>query len=156
MSTINGGNYRQLVATSGAALSHTGNTSETALVSVPIPPLGPRDRIVCVLTWAYTNSANIKNLRVRYHTAAGTSGTQVCISAPTTTSQTQILNGQNRAATNSQIWGPGGGTTTASGIAGAATTLDTTAVTYLNITATLADAGETITLDSYLIEIVRG
>lgn len=147
---------RTRIASSGVALTHTGDTNETALVSIPIPVLGPNDQVAVSLLWTYTNSGNTKTTRARFHTAAGTSGTVVCTNTPTTsaTDRDEFV-GANRGVTNSQIWGVVTGVTTISSVANVATTLDTTAVTYLNVTAQLASAGESITLEQYLVELIR-
>ena len=147
---------RTRIASSAVALTHTGNTDETALVSVVIPPLGPNDQISVTLLWTYTSSGNTKAMRARYDTDAGASGTVVCAnSATTTAADRDTFIGGNRNATNSQIWGMFTGGAGGSSSANVTTTRDTTAVTYLNITAQLADAGESITLEQYLVELIR-
>lgn len=148
---------REPLAASAAAISHTGGTNETALVSIAIPPLGPKDHILVDLQWGYTNSGNNKTLRSRFHTEAGTSGTVVCTTVGTTTAADRdIFRGANRDAVNSQIWGMATGGAVSSSSGNVATSVDTSVGAYLNITAQLANSGETITLDSYLVEIVRG
>jgi hypothetical protein len=156
MSMISGGNYRQLVAASNVAASITGTLTETNLATVTIPALRANDQVVVVSAWSYTNSGNTKTLRIRYHTASGTSGTVVSNGTPTTTAAQRLnIEGGNQNATNSQSWALLTGGTAATGTTSATTTLDTTVPTFLNFTATLADTGETITLQSYRVEIVR-
>ena len=151
-----GQNARELVASSNVAIPLTGTTDETLLVAVALPPLGPNDQVMITALWSYPNSGNIKVPRIRFHTASGTGGTLVGnLSLTTTASVRMIVEGGNRGATNSQFWGSTTGGTAASSGAIPTTSLDTTVTTYLNFTGDLADVGETITLESYRVEILR-
>jgi len=156
MSGINGGNYRQLVAAANVAASITGTLTETNLATVTIPALGANDQVVVVSAWSYPNSGNAKVPRIRFHTASGVAGTVVANGSATTTTAMRLnVEGGNRNATNSQIWALATGGMAATNNANVTTTLDTTVPTFLNFTATLADTGETITLQSYRVEIIR-
>lgn len=62
-----------------------------------------------------------------------------------------------RNATNSQVGGPTGNdgfTTATTAVVTAA--IDTTAAVNIVLTAQLASAGETITLESYTVDVIRG
>jgi hypothetical protein len=147
---------RQLLAASNSTVTHTGDTSETALVNVRIPPLGPNDQIIISLLWSYTNSANVKTFRIRLSTTSGTGGTAMMSLVPTTTAaQRVILEIGNRNATNSQVSGMGTGGTAASSGSFNTASVETSAGGFLNLTATLANSGESINLEMYRIELVR-
>lgn len=143
---------------SAVAVPVTGTTTETALGTVTIPAnaIGANGRVRVTGLWSYTNSANSKTLRVRYSSISGT----ICITvAPTTTASARIsVEIANRNAANSQICN----NYEAQGGFGAATTavvtaaVDTTADTTVVLTGQLSNTGETITLESYVIELIPG
>lgn len=147
---------RYVLATSAVAVSHTGDTNETALATITIPAnlLGPNDRVTVEFGCSYTNSANTKTIRVRL---GSISGTAIIQTAPTTTASTRMLGGfQNRNSLASQV-----AITNTSGSLGASSgDFVTDTVNFANqqqilITGQLASAGETITLNSYEIVVTK-
>lgn len=151
-----GGSYRQLVAASGVAVSHTGNTNETALATIAIPPLGPNDQIILSGLITYTNSANTKTIRARLSTTSGVTGTAIMgLSLTTTTTQRIIFEVANQGATNSQVCGAPTGSTAATTGMVASGSIETNAGSFLNITGQLTNSGETVALVQYRVEIVR-
>jgi hypothetical protein len=148
------GTWRVLAA-SAVAVSHTGDTLETALATIAVPAnaMGPNGQLRVTTQWSYTNSANGKTLRVRF---GGTSGTSYLAQTSTATASAVFENRiANRGAANSQIgnsnisFGP----TTASAVTSA---VDTAAAVNLVLAAHLANAGETVTLECYLVELFHG
>jgi hypothetical protein len=139
---------------SAVAVSHTGTTGETTLATVKVPgrSIGPNGVLRITSTWSHTNSANIKILRAKF---GGT--TFGSISATTTATFRMQQEIHNRNASNSQGgYGTGGtggwSTTTGSPITAA---IDTTADQNVVFSIELANAGETATLESYTIEVLR-
>lgn len=149
--------YPYILGIGGAASSITGTTTETALgtVTVPAGSMGANGALRITTLWSYTNSANNKTIRVRL---GGLSGTPFTSLVPTTTAgqriQTQI---HNRNATNSQVSWPAANATTWGTHTSTATTgaIDTTAAQDVAITGQLSNTGETITLEYYLVELIR-
>jgi uncharacterized protein YbjQ (UPF0145 family) len=146
----------RVLAASGVLASHTGSTSETALATIAVPAgaMGANGILRVTSLWSYTNSANTKTLRMRLGGLAGTLFMEI---AATTTayyySQRLI---QNRNSQSSQI-GQQGGTGTFTTAANATTgTVDTSSAQDLVLTGQLASAGETITLEGYIIELKYG
>jgi hypothetical protein len=144
-----GQNFR--VFARGSSLSHTGDTNLTTLATIVIPgrTLGANGSIRVTMVWDYTNSGNVKTLS---GTFGGTTFWQV---APTTTLTRRSQFGlANAGATNSQIGGPSGidGFTTAT-TAQVTAAVDTTADQNLVLRCQLANSGETITLDTYIVEL---
>lgn len=137
---------------SASGMSVTGTLSETALVTVTVPAgvLGINGSLIVQVSFAYTNSANTKTMRIRF---GGLAGTQYLSAAATTTA---TLSDQrwisNRGAANSQVGGQGGvafyGTSTNTTVT---SSVDTTADTTLLLTGTLANTGETIAVESYRV-----
>lgn len=138
-----------LLAASAVAASITGTLTETALATIAVPPgaMGLNGGLQVWTTWTVTNSANNKTLRVRL---GGIAGAQYMANVLTTsTSFNDIRRIRNRNSASSQVGGPASGTFGAAGAAVVTSSLDTAAAQDISITAQLASAGETITLESY-------
>ena len=143
-----------VLAASGVAVPHTGDTAETVLGTVAIPAgaIGPNGMIRVTTLWSVTNSANNKVLRARL---GGIGGTQFFSTTQTTvaTYNDPVRLIQNRNSQSSQI-GRGASTTGAGSTAAVVTgTIDTSAAQDLVFTGTLANSGETVTLESFLVEL---
>lgn len=147
----------QVLASGGTTSSHTGNTSETALATITIPggTLGANGIVRVTFVLSMTNNANGKTGRVRLGGTSGTSFLAVALASQASfRHQVQI---QNRNATNSQVcmadtaasWG----VTTAAVITGSR---DTTSNQDLVITGQLTNGADTITLESYVVEVCQG
>lgn len=151
------GTWRVLAA-SAAASAHTGSTSETLLASVAIPAgaLGANGVLRVTSIWSHTNSASVKTPRIRL---GGISGTVVCGPALTTTGSLAIQRTiHNRNAHNSQVTLGAATSNTFATSTGALLTasIDTSAAQDLVFTGQLANAGETIALETYLVELLHG
>lgn len=148
----------RITGQSAVAAALTGTTAETVLASVSIPAgaMGPNGVIRITAEWSYTNSANNKTLRTRL--GAGLSGTMFDSIVPTTNAfQRRQCDIKNRNANNAQMAPPsayvaGFGTSTGAILTGA---VDTSAAQILALTGQLANASETITLESYIVEIAH-
>ncbi len=146
----------RIIAHSAVAAALTGTTAETVLASIAIPAgaMGPNGVLRVTAQWTYTSSANNKTLRTRL--GGGLSGTLFDAIVPTTNAfQRRQCDIQNRNAQNVQFAPPsayvaGFGTSTGAPLTGA---VDTSAGQTLALTGQLASAGETITLESYLVEL---
>ncbi len=159
MSGFNGGLVSKTIvlASSAVAVAHTGTTAKTAVVTIPLPALGANDQIRYQVAYSSVNSGNNKTYAV---TLGGVGGTDYLSSTQTTghyleTGTKRIC---NRGATNSQHGG-----LSAANIVGAlsASTPVTSAIQTnvsvdLCICITLASAGETARVESYLVELIRG
>lgn len=146
-----------VVGQSAVAVSHTGSTSETALATVTIPAgaMGANGRLRILTTWSTTNDASNKTYRVRLGGIGGTAFTAaVSASLASMKLLTEIA---NRNAANSQVGGPAnysglGG----SGAAVVTAAINTASAQDIVITGELADSADTITLESYCIEVLYG
>lgn len=143
-----------LLAQTGVAVAAlTGTTAETTLATVTVPAgmLGPNGALDILALWTFTNSANVKTLRVRLGGLLGTAfleTTQTATAAAQTT--TRIF---NRGSVASQVGFvasvvSGGGNSTGAIVTSA---IDTSAAVSLVITGQLANAGESITLQDYSV-----
>lgn len=143
---------------SAVQVPHTGNTAETTLATIQVPAnaMGPNGRVRVTVLWSMTSSANNKTIRVRF---GGTSGT-IYQQQQLTTNQINRLQAEwaNRNATNSQVGGPAGASSGWGGSSAAIVTsaVDTTANADIVISGQLANSGETIALEHYLVEIFPG
>lgn len=140
-----------LLAASAVAVSHTGNTNETALATVSIPggAMGPNGGIEVRVTFTYTNSANNKTMRVRF---GGISGTQYAVNTVTTSAmQTGTFRIRNRNSASSQVSSHANslGSTGATTANPTTSAVDTSVAVDLVMTGQLVNTGESIAVDSY-------
>ncbi len=146
----------QILAQSAVPASVTGTTSETVLATIPIPAgaMGVNGGLRVSFGYTQTNNANSKTIRVRL---GATSALLLALTTqPTVTFDFLIV---NRGVTNSQVstinnnnvlsWGGTSG--------GAFNTLaiDTTVAQNLTIAATLANAADTVTLETLSVQLLN-
>ena len=141
-----------VLAQSGASTSVTGTVSKTALATITIPGgmLGANGIIRIIPLFSYTNSANNKTLSTELN------GTAVVSAVVTTTADDQFIIIYRAAnSTTAQKYYVGG-----TGIGPIASAIGTAAINTANdviltISGTLANTGETITLEAYTVEILN-
>ncbi|MBR8161982.1 hypothetical protein KDW98_12495 [Burkholderia vietnamiensis] len=146
------GSIRKVIARSAAPASVTGTTSPTTLASVNIPAgaMGANGALMITMRWSSTNNANTKTTTVKLGSAstyapsfAGSAGA----------GETMWI--ENRNSQSSQLWTPStvsvsGTTSTAVGTS----SIDTSQAQTLSIIGTLANASDTLTLESYNVELI--
>lgn len=148
------------LAKSAVAVPLTGTTAETALASIPIPAgaMGPSGILRVTTLWSYPSSANVKSLRYRLG-ANDLTGAQLMSVTGTTTFGTMLQRTIfNRASQASQITQALANAASFGTFAAApvATTVDTSIEQSLVISGQLASAGETLTLEGYVVEVLYG
>lgn len=142
----------QILARTAAAVSHTGDTNETALATITIPAgaMGLNGGVQVYSTHSFTNSGNNKIMRLRLN---GIAGTQFFVSTQTTQATLSDMRRiRNRNSASSQV-----GSFAASNVVGLGQTtnavatgaINTAAAVDLVLSGQLASAGETITLENY-------
>lgn len=142
-----------ILAKSAVAVSCPSDTTEDVLATLNIPVLAPNSMLRLTTEWSMTTSANNKTLRVRFSGGAGT----IVQNAGFTASQSARMQVQvsNRGATNSQISVCANNTGfTATNSASIPTAVDTSVATTLVITGQKVLNTETLTLESYLLELI--
>jgi hypothetical protein len=132
-----------LLASSAVAVSHTGNTNETTMATIALPVLGPNGGFDLVACWSYTSSGNGKTLK---HKLGGTTFRSVVRSTGPQDNVRDIV--RNRGSAASQFVAL---SLSASNSSGVQATMTENTATALNVTLTaqLASAAETVTLESY-------
>jgi len=167
VTTIAGGRgpYEQthrILATSAATgMSVTGTVSETSLATVNIAAgaVGRNGIIRVTCHWGHNSSANNKTGRVRLGAAgAGISGTIfTAVTQTTNISWRTLCHIVNRNSESSQFGDDGNGTGgwAPSSAAWVTSSVDTSAGAQLVITGQLANTGDTMTLEAYLVELIR-
>lgn len=141
---------RSHVAASGAA-----DTNENTLATITIPggAMGPNGFVRIMTLWSQTNNANVKTVRVKF------GGTNFLGLPVTSTATTQIITTvRNRNSASSQV---GYAIDTASNFGSTTSAAATSAVnTGSDVTVLLtvqkATAGDTMTLEGYIVEVVYG
>lgn len=137
---------------SGTAVALTGTTAETTLVSVVIPGgmLKANGKIIVICTWSHTNSANNKTKRIKY-------GTFDFINAhvETTSATSRDFASMHQRTASSQVAFPNTnfGSSSTALLTGS---IDSSVDQTLAITGQLASSGETLTLESALVEVITG
>lgn len=146
------------------ATTHTtaNSAAEQVLATVTIPArtIGANGCLRISHSWTVQNTANAKNVRVRFGAVgSGTGATefqnQNYANVASGSSQIAIC---NRALTNSQVGNAGSGLTTSfggSGTALATGAIDTTAATDVVISCTKGTGGETCSLERYVVELMQ-
>lgn len=141
---------------SAVAVPLTGTASETALASVTIPAgaMGANGIIRVTALWTYTSNTNAKTLRVRFGNGLSGTAFQNHSTSNSTAAIRTFTTIQNRNSASSQIAGMSSGQFTASSTANVTGTIDTTAQQTITLSGLLGSAGDTITLESYLVEVL--
>jgi hypothetical protein len=112
--------------------------------------MGPNGMLRITSLWSHTNSANSKTPRVEF------AGTQFYGGSFTTVATSRMSRTiANRNAANSQVGGPASGTFNWGSTTAAVTTssINTSIDQDLVFSGQLANSGETIALESYLVEL---
>lgn len=138
-----------------AAASITGTTNETTLATIAVPggSMGPNGQIEIVTHWTYTSSANNKIFRIKL---GATTFWQLTVTTNVNLQTYCRICNRNSAA--SQVVFTLSGGTSGFGQSGSAITTgteNTDTTLNMTITAQLANAGETIQLESYLAKLYR-
>lgn len=143
-----------MIQASAVAVSVTGTLVETTLATIALPAvtLGPNGRFRLWHLWSFNNNANNKIFRVKF-------GASMIYQVGRSTQQSEqaftIIRNRNNQAI--QIGPPlvydGIGTGGAAAIAYA---IDTSLAQNITLTALLANVGDTVTLESYSLEVLYG
>ena len=142
------------LAQSGAILTAPANdTNENTLVTVAVAAgaMGVNGMLRVTTLWSYTNSGNVKTKRVRL------GGTEFLALANTTQASSangKIITNRNSAAAQVSFNAASGGFGNSTG-AVATGTVNTAVAQDLLITAQKATGTETISLESYTVELLR-
>lgn len=144
----------RVIGASAVAVSHTGDTTEwtAATIAVDAGAMGANGILRVTTLWTTTNSANNKTLRVKYDTTAFLA--HVATAQASQRHQTII---QNRNSESAQVSSNAANSNDFASTASAVTTGTVNSALAKNITITgqLATAGETVTLEGYLVELCK-
>lgn len=145
-----------VLAASNVAVSCPADTSEDTLATITVPPgaMGIDGILRITAQWTFTGSTNSKTWRVKFGSMSVQDNGTTNASITSIRSLTEL---RNAGAANSQK-GSSYTFTIAGSLPGTTPTtaaIDTTAAVTMIITGQKASAGETLTLDSYLVELIR-
>ena len=143
----------RVLAASAVAVSHTGNTTKTTLATVTVPggAMGASGILRITSLWGHTNNANNKTARVEF------GGAQYYSAILTTTATSRMYRTiANRNAETSQVGGAASGAFNWGSTTSALTTssVNTSVDQDLVFSGQLANGGDTIALESYIIELL--
>ncbi|MFD2271823.1 hypothetical protein ACFS07_13325 [Undibacterium arcticum] len=156
-SSANGAQYPSTItlAQSAVAVSVTGTLTETTLASVTIPGgvMGLNGSLRITTLWSCTNNANNKTFNVRF------GGTSICSNTSMNSSvayiDRRVLHNRNSLISQVAMPGANGGSGNST-VALVTMTKDTSVDQLLTITMALANTGDTVTLESYTVEVLPG
>ena len=149
---IGGTSYVPAGGASGAAVALTGSTSETTLATIAIPAnsMGANGRLRITTFWSTSGVAGTKTARVRF-------GGTAFVAAGVTTTYWQnmaiIRNANNVAVQKSFATISTSSFDLANGTAGSGA-INTAAAQNITLTGQLSNAGDTLTLEAYEVEIL--
>lgn len=141
---------------SAVPISLTGTTTATLLATIAVPAnsMGPNGIVRVRGHWSMTNNANSKNMAIRWGLAntnlfSGGFASQASLRAD--------VEVQNRNGTGSQLI-PAVSTSASFGFLGAVTadSQDTTIAQRIQFVGTLSNAGDTMTLESFTVDLWYG
>jgi hypothetical protein len=145
-----------VLGASAVAVSCPADTTEDILATITVPAgaMGANGILRISTQWTVTNSANNKITSIRFSGAAGTLYLNQAYTAVASISDTRQI--RNRNSVSSQIGSAnnGGGGYRDSTVAGTTSSVDTSVATTIVITGQKASAGETLTLESYMVELI--
>jgi hypothetical protein len=146
------GGRHSVVAAFAATASVTGTTAETTLVTIAVPPMRANDRLRITVQWGHVGTAGTWTVRTKF---AGTSfGDIGAFSAGNPSARTQVEI-SNRNATNAQIGAAiGQANWSQSTTAGVTSAIDTSITQNITLTGQLASAADTVSVESYLVELL--
>lgn len=148
--------FEEVTLQNAVAASVTGTTAETTLATITIPGglLGPNGQFEIETLWSYTSSANLKTFNTKFdgvgiHTLGTNTNGQVSMTAHQRVA--------NRNSQSSQVMHRSSTVNYFAMITSAVTTstVDTSVDKNLTISGVLASAGETITLESWVLRLRR-
>ncbi len=144
----------KILAMSAVPIAHTGTIAPTILAEVPIPAgvMGPNGALRVTAYWSMTNNANSKNLVISWGGINAQIWSAGFSSVAGAACQLMV---SNRGATGSQVF-----TSTGTGVSfgtlpgfGTASE-DTTIAQRIRFTGNLSNAGDTLTLERYVVELL--
>jgi hypothetical protein len=143
------------LASGSTQITHTGDTSETVLKAVTIPggTLGPNGRLRITAIWGMTGAGGTRAVNVKFGGGANYFLSHVYTTGGLSArNQTDIANRDDEAV---QIGSASGQVNwSQSGTAVVTRTVDTTQDQDIDFAVQLADAGDTVSLESYLVELI--
>lgn len=142
-----------VVGTSAAAVPITGTLVETTLATIAVPAnsMGPNGALRITTIWSNNNPGATGTYRIKYN---GTTVRTVSTTSSVFSGRTQV-GIQNRNATNSQLAAAADQANWATSVSAPITMAhDTTTALNVTITGQLANTGDTITSESYLVELI--
>lgn len=144
-----------IVGKSGVSVSGAADTNENILATITLPALTANAAIRLFYLSTFTNNANVKTIRVRLGGIGGTIVFSTSVASQSTDSALVYI--ANRNATNSQVTNSPGAGQTGLGLTNstvATSSIDLSTSKTIVITVQKATAGDTMTLESYLAELI--
>jgi len=138
---------------SAVAVAHTGTVAETTLATITVPAgaMGANGMLRITQVWSFTATANAKTMRTRF---GGTQHNVFLVNTAVANSrfQLEIHNVNSAAVQKGAQANTGGWTGTTSALTAGA--INTALAQNITLTAVLGLSSETMTLESYTVEVL--
>jgi hypothetical protein len=157
--TSNGSDWgadEYVLASSGVAVSHTGDTAKTTLGTVTIPggAIGPNGYITIDVTFSTTNNANAKNIMVEF---GGNTVTNLTATSTASIRLCKCIFNRNSASSQISVMSAGLSNSYTSSTTTLPTfSVDTGAAVNIVFSCTLANTSDTATLEAYIVKVKYG
>ena len=139
---------------SAGGVAHTGDTAETALATISLPPLKAGDFIRVYSLWSNNNSGGTKRARVRLNGLSGTVFMGIGVTTTTLIRDERVIG--ITSATSQICWNSGQSGWGSASAAAATGSVDVSTGTTLLLTGICeSSSSDTITLEDYVVEIGR-
>ena len=150
-----------VVGAAGAAVAQmsavpaalTGTTSETTLATITLPSLGANDGVRVTLNWSFTSSVNLKSMFVKINGSTFAQNSTSTSGHTASRMEVMVMNRNNTASQLGSIFGFG--YTAGAAVTFLNPTVETSGSNTITIRAQLASSSETITLEGYVVQVVR-
>ena len=144
----------QIIEQSAVPAALTGTTAETTLATVSIPAMGPNDSVRVTALFTFTSSTNLKTMFGKLNNTTFAQNSTSTAGHTAARMQWQVTNRNNTA---SQLGAPFGmGFTAGAAVTTLNPAVETNGQNTLLLRAQLALGTETITLEGYTVELLRG
>lgn len=137
-------------------LAAPADTNEHVLATIAVPPIGNNGRCRITALWRNdSNNGNNKTFRVKLNGTGGTSYMAIAVTTALSLQTITII--RNRGAQNSQVGANSGNAGVGTSTSTVATSsIDWSATKNIVLTAQLANGADSVALDDYIVEVMRG
>jgi hypothetical protein len=147
----------KIIGQSSVAVSHTGDTASFSFAVIPIPAnaMGPNGMLRVTTLWTFTGTLS-KNAQVTFSNTPGGTGLVLNQAITTGLSVHDVRDIRNaNSVTAQKILSPNTAPYGVNAPSVVALAVNTAAACYVNMAGVMTNAGESMTLEAYTVELLR-